>query len=46
MLISRGERVDDAVAFIEQHGMSVESHGQRGLLERFASYLREHRGNR
>jgi protein-tyrosine phosphatase len=46
VLISRGECMDDAVAFIEEHGMSVESHGQRGLLERFASFMREHRGNR
>jgi len=46
VLISRGECMDDAVAFIEEHGMSVESHGQRGLLERFASSIREHRGNR
>jgi protein-tyrosine phosphatase len=45
MLISRGEHVDDAVAFIEQHGMSVESHGQRSLLERFASFMSEHRGD-
>jgi protein-tyrosine phosphatase len=45
VLISRGECMDDAVAFIEEHGMSVESHGQRGLLERFASFKKEHRGN-
>ncbi|MAF94110.1 hypothetical protein CMO85_05565 [Candidatus Woesearchaeota archaeon] len=46
VLISRGECLDDAVAFIEEHGMSVESHGQRGLLERFASFMRGRRGNR
>lgn len=46
VLISRGECMDDAVAFIEEHGMSVESHGQRGLLERFASFMRGRRGNR
>ena len=39
LLISRGTPVDEAVSFIESHGMSVESHGQRALLERFEAYL-------
>ena len=39
LLISRGISLAEAVSFIESHGMSVESHGQRALLERFEAYL-------
>ena len=39
LLISRGTPLAEAVSFIESHGMSVESHGQRALLERFEAYL-------
>ncbi len=39
LLIIRGTSLAEAVSFIESHGMSVESHGQRALLERFEAYL-------
>lgn len=38
LFIARGENLEDAIERIEQYGMSVESHGQRGLLERFVRY--------
>jgi len=35
LLIHRGHDLEGAIDIIKNHGMSVESHGQRELLERF-----------
>ncbi|HIK78914.1 MAG: hypothetical protein CXT69_04025 [Methanobacteriota archaeon] len=35
LLIHRGHEIESAIDIINIHGMSVESHGQRELLERF-----------